>query len=74
MTLRDHLEPAAGRGIVTANSGAVKAGARVKSAWTPKGSGQRNRWPNHLRYACRDRDSGSKARMYVRLKTALLTR
>ena len=74
MTLRDHLEPAAGLGIAVTMGESVKAGARVKTAWTPKGSGQRNRWPNHLRYACRDRDSGSKARMYVRLKTALLTR
>ena len=74
MTLRDQLEPAAGLGIATTMGGSVKAGARVKSAWAPKGSGQRNRWRNHLRYACHDRDSDSKARLYVGLKTPLLTR
>ena len=54
--------------------GQLNVGAWIKSALAPKGSGQRNWWPNHLRYACRDRDSGSKPRLYVGLKTVLLTR
>jgi len=74
VTQRDDLEPTAELGIATTMGGSVKAGAWVKTASAPKGSGQRNRWPNHLSYACHDRDSDSKSRLYVDLKTPLLTR
>jgi hypothetical protein len=36
------LEPVAGRGVAAANSGSVKVGAWVKTAWASKESEQRN--------------------------------